>query len=87
MATPAGLAPLEAKDGVILANRKLVVMRQYDVDDLWRWLERTVASCGAATWEDCVDTLRAHFHWEFEVMRWPAPGQSQPCLFLAARVA
>jgi len=69
VATPAGLGTLESKDGILLSNRKLVVMRRYDVDDLWRWLERIVASCEAATWEDCVDKLRAHFDWEFETMK------------------
>lgn len=69
VATPAGLDTLEPKDGILLSSRKLVVMRRYDVDALCRWLERTVASCEAATWEDCVDKLRAHFHWEFEAMK------------------
>lgn len=66
VATPAGLATLEPKDGILLANRKLVVMGRYDFDDLWRWLEKTIASCEAATWSECVDNLRRHFHWEFE---------------------
>ncbi|WAM25153.1 Imm8 family immunity protein [Myxococcus sp. NMCA1] len=68
VATPAGLNTLEPKDGILLSSRKLVVMHRYDLDDLWRWLERTVASCEAAIWEECVDKLRAHFHWEFECM-------------------
>lgn len=69
VATPAGLNTLEPKDGILLSGRKMVVMHRYDHDDLWRWLERTIASCEAATWEECVDKLRAHFDWEFEYMR------------------
>ncbi|WP_366934945.1 Imm8 family immunity protein [Pyxidicoccus fallax] len=69
VATPAGLATLEDTDGVILANRKLVVLRRYDYDLLWRWLEATVASCEAPTWEECVRKLREHFHWEFDYVK------------------
>ncbi|WP_434383129.1 Imm8 family immunity protein [Melittangium boletus] len=68
VATPAGLETLETQDGVLLINRKLLLVRRYDSDTIWRWLERTVASCEAATWAECVDKLRAHFHWEFEGM-------------------
>lgn len=68
VATPAGLDALEMQDGLVLFNRKLLIMRRYDFDTLWRWLERTLASCEGATWQECVDKLRAHFHWEFEGM-------------------
>jgi hypothetical protein len=69
VATPAGLDTLEPKDGILLAGRKLLVMRRYDFDDLWRWLEHTVDACEAATWAECVDKLRVHFNWEFENMK------------------
>jgi hypothetical protein len=69
VATPAGLETLEPKDGILLSGRKLLVMRRYDSDDLWRWLERTVDACEAPTWAECVDKLRVHFHWEFEGMK------------------
>lgn len=67
--TPAGLGALmETQDSIHLFSRKLLVMRRYDSDELWQWLERTVASCEAPTWQECVDKLRTHFHWEFEGM-------------------
>lgn len=67
VATPRGLETLEYKDG-ILATRPLLVMRRYDYDDLWRWLERTVASCEAETWRECVEKLQRYFHWEYDGM-------------------
>nr|WP_216669746.1 Imm8 family immunity protein [Corallococcus exiguus] len=69
LATPAGLDTRETKDGILLSGSKVVVMRRYDFDALWRWLELTIASCEGATWEECVDKLRVHFHWEFEGMK------------------
>jgi hypothetical protein len=68
VATPAGLDALESKDG-ILAIRPLMVMHRYDFDDLFRWLERTVASCEAETWHACVDKLRLYFDWEYDGMQ------------------
>jgi len=68
VATPAGLDRLDARDGII-ATRPLLVMRRYDFDDLWRWLERTVASCEADSWSACVENLRRHFAWEYDDYR------------------
>jgi hypothetical protein len=61
VATPAGLEALETKDGIV-ATRPLLVMRRYDYDDLWRWLE----TCEAGTWPECVEKLQRYFNWEFE---------------------
>jgi hypothetical protein len=63
VATPAGLASLSPSDG-ILAAHPLLVMRRYDFDDLWRWLEQRVAECEADTWLSCVDKLGAYFRCE-----------------------
>jgi len=65
LATPSGLDTLEAEDGILM-DRRVVVMKRYDFDDLWRWLERTVSSCEAGTWPECLDKLRTHFHWEYD---------------------
>lgn len=65
VATPAGLDQLEERDG-ILATRPLLVMRRYDFNDLWRWLEATVAACEADSWTACVENLRRYFSWEYE---------------------
>jgi hypothetical protein len=65
VATPAGLATLESQEGII-ATRPLLVMKRYDFDDLWRWLERTVAKCEKNTWSECVENLRLYFGWEYE---------------------
>lgn len=65
VATPAGLDQLEDQDGII-ATRPLLVMRRYDYDALWAWLERTVASCEADSWTACVESLRRYFGWEYE---------------------
>ena len=64
VATPNGLTTLEAKDG-ILATRPLLIMQRYDFNNLWNWLEKTVATCEADTWPACVDKLRLYFDWEF----------------------
>jgi hypothetical protein len=65
LATPAGLDRLTARDG-ILATRPLLVMRRYDFDDLWRWLERTVQSCAADSWSASVEKLCRYFDWEYQ---------------------
>ena len=65
VATPAGLDALEERDG-ILANRPLLVMRQYDFENLWRWLETTVEACTADTWPASVENLRRYFNWEYD---------------------
>ncbi len=68
VATPAGLDTLEARDG-ILAERPLLIMRRYDYDDLWRWLEKTVAACEAESWHHCVEKLQLHLRWEHEWLK------------------
>lgn len=65
VATPDGLHAMEAKDG-ILATRPLLIMHRYDFNDLWRWLERTVAACEAETWPACVEKLQRYFDWEYD---------------------
>lgn len=65
VATPAGLAKLESRDGIV-ATRPLLVMARWDHDDLWRWLEHTVASCERPLWTHSVDALRRHFDWEYD---------------------
>ncbi|WP_394829153.1 Imm8 family immunity protein [Pendulispora albinea] len=65
VATPAGLDTLEEREG-ILASRALLVMKRYNFEDLWRWLERTVSKCEAETWNACVEKLRIYFQWEYE---------------------
>lgn len=67
VATPERLAALDDRDG-ILATSPLLVMRRYDGDALWPWLERTVASCEADTWRDCVDKLKVYFGREYQGM-------------------
>jgi hypothetical protein len=65
VASPAGLATLDAKDGIV-AGRPLLVMQRYDYDSLWRWLEGKVAVCEAETWPACVEKLRRYFDWEYD---------------------
>lgn len=64
VASPAGLDGLSAHDG-ILATRPLLVMRRYDFDDLWAWVERTVKQCEAENWPGCIENLRRYFDWEY----------------------
>lgn len=68
VATVAGLAKLDAKDGIV-ATRPLLVMNRYDFADLWAWLERTVTSCEADSWTACVENLRRYFAWEYEAVQ------------------
>ena len=65
VATPPGLATLELRDGII-ATRPLLVMKRYDFDGLWRWLERTVADCEQDSWTHSVEMLQRYFRWEYE---------------------
>ena len=65
LATPDGLKEENAVDGVI-ANRPLIIMNEYSFDDFWRWLERTVKSCEADTWLECIAKLEKYFDWEFD---------------------
>jgi hypothetical protein len=65
VATPAGLATLEARDGII-ATRPLLVMKRYDFGDLWRWLEHTVAECERESWTYSVESLQRYFLWEYD---------------------
>ena len=67
VATPKGLDGLSARDGII-ATRPIIVMDRYDYQQLWNWLEKTVASCEGETWQDCVNELRVFFLWEYEGM-------------------
>jgi hypothetical protein len=65
VATPAGLAGLPARDGII-ATRPLLVVDRYDFGELWSWLEATVQGCEAGTWPECVERLRRYFSWEYD---------------------
>lgn len=65
VATPAGLAMLEARDGIV-AMRPVLVMARYDFQDLWRWLETTVVHCERDSWTHSVEMLQRYFQWEYE---------------------
>lgn len=67
LATPKGLAAIEARDGII-AIRPLLVIERYDFHVVWGWLQETVAKCEAAGWTDCVANLRRWFDWEYDGM-------------------
>ncbi|MBP6997846.1 MAG: hypothetical protein KBB39_17055 [Phycicoccus sp.] len=70
VATPAGLAGLQAHRGVV-ATRPLLVMDRYDYGDLWRWLEDVVTTCDGPDWRECVKRLRRYFDWEYDDMTEP----------------
>ena len=65
VATPAGLAALEDQQGVI-ASRPLLVMREYNFEDLMTWLDSTVSSCQGDSWSASVEKLRRFFDWEYD---------------------
>ncbi|MBH0776403.1 Imm8 family immunity protein [Nocardia bovistercoris] len=67
VATPAGLAA--SGEPELIAQSPLLVIRRFDYDTLWSWLERTVAACEAPTWDESVERLRRHFRWEFDYAR------------------
>ena len=77
VATPSGLASLEDRDGII-AQRPVVILRRFDVDVLWRWLEKTVSACEAETWPQSVEKLQHFFNWEFAYLEKSKSGPSQP---------
>jgi len=64
VATPRGLQALDAENG-ILAAHPLVVIEKYDFDLLSKWFEKTVASCEATSWPQCIEKLQNYFSWEF----------------------
>jgi hypothetical protein len=65
VATPAGLAAQPDKNSII-AQSPILVMRRFDFDELWNWLEKTVVSCQGDTWPESVEKLKRYFKWEFE---------------------
>lgn len=65
VATPKALLFMEDKNGVI-AQRPLLVVKRFEYQLLWEWLEQTVQSCEAETWLECVENLKRYFDWEFE---------------------
>ncbi|MFT5430971.1 MAG: hypothetical protein ACI9OJ_001650 [Myxococcota bacterium] len=67
IATPEGLMKIESRDGIV-AIRPLLVLERYYFNDVWRWLQATVAKCEADSWLDCVANLRRWFDWEYDGM-------------------
>ncbi len=65
VATPAGLALLEAHDGIV-ATRPLLVIERYNFDELMVWLENTVAECADVDWPTSRERLRRYFGWEYD---------------------
>ena len=65
VATPAGLAQLEAEEGILASGPVLILVR-YDFDILWNWTTRVVRSCESTTWPYCVENLRRYFSWEYD---------------------
>lgn len=65
VATPAGLGAMSSKNGVI-ATRPLLIVDEYDYENLAKWLEATVAECDSEVWTEAVEKLRRYFDWEFD---------------------
>jgi len=65
IATPKGLEQLDSSDGIV-AIRPLLVIKRYDFDVVWNWLQKKVAECSAKTWEESVQNLRYYFGWEYD---------------------
>lgn len=65
VATPDGLSSLDG-EGNIIAERPLLVVREYDSEVILEWLERVVSRCEADSWTSCVDNLRRYFDWEYD---------------------
>jgi hypothetical protein len=65
IATPNGLAAVDSQTSII-AMRPLIVVKDFNYDDLWSWLTATVEACEADTWEGSVELLQRNFHWEYD---------------------
>lgn len=65
LATPQGLKNLSSLNGII-AERPLIIMDEYNFQDLWKWLEDIVSSCEGDTWLQSVEHLRRYFDWEYD---------------------
>ncbi len=65
VATPAGLASLESRDGII-AMRPLLVMDQFNYDYLWSWFESITTRCDGGDWMVCVERLQRFLDWEYD---------------------
>jgi hypothetical protein len=49
-------------------HTKLLVVQQYNWQEIKETLERMVRECEGMTWEQTVNFLRKHFDWEYEGM-------------------
>src|ERR1017187_869759 len=47
-------------------HTKLLVIQQYNWQEIKETLEGMVRECEGLTWEQTVNCLRKHFHWEYE---------------------
>ena len=65
VATPAGLAGMQAHDGVI-ATRPLLVIDRFDFAHLWAWFESILVRCDGEDWPVCVERLRLYLDWEYD---------------------
>jgi hypothetical protein len=49
-------------------HTKLLVVQQYNWQEIKETLGSMVSECEGLTWEQTVNCLRKHFHWEYEGM-------------------
>ena len=64
-ATPEGLKNLSPINKII-AERPLIIMREYNFQELWKWLEDVVSSCEGDTWLQSIEHLKRYFDWEYD---------------------
>lgn len=61
LATPEGLERLEEAGPYILKSGRMLIIREYDFDAIWRWMERRVDQYEGLDWNEVVEKLREHF--------------------------
>jgi hypothetical protein len=67
-ATPEGLSRRARGDSVVISERGLVVVSEFDWPAIRQHLEAIVRRCEADTWVECVLRLQRFFMWEYEDM-------------------
>ncbi|HBQ20134.1 MAG: Imm8 family immunity protein [Sandaracinaceae bacterium] len=70
VATPEGLRKLERPGQPVIATRALLVFSSFSWTELFRVLDRLIASCEGHSWVETCDRLQRYFRWEYDEFTW-----------------
>lgn len=66
IATPAALAHKAGDGEIVLADRALMVISEFQWDALLAHINATITDCDGPSWERSVEKLVRYFRWEYE---------------------